>query len=98
MYCCALIASSVEVVAASRLSSSIPLIHAIIRFFPGTKGFTDRRIMGSSFSLITPFFHVNWGLKAAIHGYPSMMSSFPIFVTRNCIVFRIPLVCMSRVM
>src|SRR6266702_6278068 len=56
VYCCALIASSVEVVACTQQSS---FICAIIGFFPGTKGLTDQRIMGSSFSWINPFFHVN---------------------------------------
>src|SRR6266581_2221609 len=48
VYCCAWIASSVEVVAASRLLSSVPLTRAIIGSLPGVKGFTDRRMMGSS--------------------------------------------------
>src|SRR6266702_1644908 len=95
--CCALMASSVEVVAHVLQLSCDPLTRAIIGSFPGRKGLTDRRIIGSSFSLITPFFHVNWGSNAAIHGYPSMTSSFPMFVIRNCIVFLTPLVCMSRV-
>src|SRR6266702_6488069 len=71
VYCCALIVSSVEVVVHRWQSSFDPLIRAIIGSFPGIKGFTDRRIIGSSFSLITPFFHANWGSNVAIQGYPN---------------------------
>src|SRR6266702_2094156 len=77
MYCCALIVSSIEVVAHKWYSS---WICAIIGSFPRIDGFTDQIMMGNAFSLITPFFHVNWGLKAAIHGYPSTMSLFPKFL------------------
>ncbi len=64
--------------------------------FSRFEGFTDWMITGNSFSSMTPLLHVNLGSKAAIHGYPSTMSSFPIFVTRNRIVFLVPWVWMSR--
>ncbi len=91
-------ASSVEMVACKRGLSSDPRISAITGSFSGIEGFTDYIITGNSRLSMTPFLHVNLGSKAAIHGYPSTMSSFPMFVMRNCIVLRIPPVCMSSVM
>ena len=91
-------ASSVEMVACKRGLSSDPRISAITGSFSGIEGFTDYIITGNSRLSMTPFLHVNLGSKAAIHGYPSTMSSFPMFVMRNCIVLRIPLVCTSSVM
>src|SRR6266702_4338983 len=96
MYCCAWMASSVEVVAQTCWSCCIPRICAITGSFPGIEGFTDQRVTGSSFSSMTPYFHVNFGSNAAIQGYPSIMSSFPMLVMRNCIVFQTPLICISR--
>ncbi len=89
-------ASSVEVVA--RRWESSPFTRAIIGSFPGIEGFTDRRMIGNALSLMAPFFHENRGSKAAIHGYPSIMSSFPMFVTRNCICLWTLPVCIWRTM
>src|SRR6266702_3890154 len=63
VHCCALMASSVEVVACPWQSPSVLRICAIIGPFPGIEGFTDQRIIGSSFSLMVPCFHVNLGSK-----------------------------------
>ncbi len=84
VYCCTLIASSVNVVACKW--ESCVCVPVMIGSSLGIWGFMDLIITGSAFSFITALAQLNCGSKVASQGYPRTRSSFPMFVTRNHMV------------